>query len=60
MQPGDTVYVKEIKNFVNNYRGKILEDLGDQVIVEMGGCKIYFSKDRITKNLDELLDIAAE
>lgn len=60
MQPGDTVYVKEIKIFVNNYKGKILEDLGDQVIVQIGGCKIYFNKDRVTKNIKELLDIAAD
>jgi len=34
MQEGDKVYCKELKNLWDSYSGKILEDLGDMVIVD--------------------------
>ena len=57
MSPGTKIYSKEIKNMVSNFSGTILEDLGDQFLIEIDGCKVYISKDRVTENLKELLDI---
>lgn len=57
MSPGTKIYSKEIKNMVGNFSGTILEDLGDQFLIEIGGCKVYINKDRVTENLKELLDI---
>lgn len=58
MKIGDTVYFHTLKDHVDNYSGKILEDLGDMVIVENQGCRIYIKKDRVTKDLKQLLEIA--
>lgn len=60
MQIGDKVYCKELKNLLDNYSGKILQDLGDQLIVDIKGCKTYVKKDRVTKDLNELLQITSD
>ena len=60
MQIGDKVYCKELKNLLDNYSGKILEDLGDQLIVDIKGCKTYVKKDRVTKDLNELFQITSD
>lgn len=60
MQPGDKVYFHTLKDYVDNHSGKILEDLGDMIIVENKGCKMYIKKDRVTKDLKSLLDITLD
>jgi len=60
MQEGDKVYCKELKNLWDSYSGKILEDLGDMVIVDIKGCRTYMKKDRLTKNLNELFQITSD
>jgi hypothetical protein len=60
MNVGDKVYSKEIKNYVDNYRGIILEDLGDQFVVLIKGMKTLIQKDRVTTNLKQLLDVALD
>ena len=60
MIAGDKIYVKELKNVVDNYSGIILEDLGEQFVVQIKGSKTYIQKDRVTKNLKELLDVTLD
>lgn len=60
MQVGDKVFFKNIKDHVDNLSGTIVEDLENQYVVENKGIKIYINKDRVTKNLKELLDIALD
>lgn len=57
MKPGTKIYSKEIKNMIDTFSGIVLEDLGDLIIIEIKGCKTYMKKDRVTENLNELLNI---
>lgn len=60
MQLGKRVYCKEIKNVIDNYSGIVLEDLGDQLIVQIRGCNVYLQKERVLESLEQLLDVRSD
>jgi len=60
MQIGTKVYFKNIKDCIDNFSGTIVEELENQYVIENKGIKTYINKDRVTKNLKELLDIALD